>query len=914
MTADGRLPTAAEAESGFQNTGFDEESSPSLWSVAPGRFSDGGRPSAVGGLLCLLTVGLLLLSFGLRVHRIGEQRVWWDEGWSVWAARFPVADILRETGNDVHPPLYFALLHGWRQISGDSEAGLRLLSAYLGLLTAAATYTLGRDMGRGLLPPGAARAVGLLAALLLAVSRFAIAWSQEIRMYALATLLGVLAVWAARRVWASSRRRDALAYVLAATAGLYTLYLFALIWAAINLAWLVGVLRRKDPLPNPLPQGEGTKGPLAQSEGTLPRSPAPPLPCSPTRWLVLQLLIAALFAPWALYAAGGFLSTASATPIRLLDFLHIYWTVLTVGIPVDVAQFNWLTLPALAVFLLAVVALMGRIRNYELGIRNEQGRMAGGQGRVQRSLSTDPLNTDLLNTSPLLPRSPAPLRDFSLLLTVLLLPAAVVYFISLPRQNFYNPPFNPRYLVIFTPFYSILLAWGLVVFGQWVGSLGRVDKKVRRTSESASHPVATRRQPLATTLPAAFMVAVALIGLWPYYPGRVLVDDYPSLVSTITAHRQPGDAVVLYTDTDWPIFAFHHPGPWRGVPHLWAMTPELVDDFLSPVWESHDAVWLVTTPYSAGGDPQRHVPAWLAERAGAVREFAYKDMALTLYARTAERAATADTLVNGPPPSRQLDISLALTGAITGYSQAARDFKSGDVIHLFLYAGAPDGVEATVGLLDEAGTLWAETVVPLPAAAETTRQQIDLLVPPEAPSGRYRFAVRDATGQPAPFGALTIRQRQTELLTEADVTITNPLDVAFDGGVRLLGYDLRGAARPGETLALTLYWSAGGPLPGRYKVFSHLLGETFNAANGNFLWGQSDAEPAANTRPTTGWRAGEVIVDEHAIPIAADAPPGAYRIEVGLYEPVSGARLAVVGADGAVVGDHVIVTPIELTP
>ena len=69
---------------------------------------------SIGALL----VVLLLLSFGLRAHRIGEQRVWWDEGWSVWAARFPVADILRETGNDVHPPLYFALLHGWREISG----------------------------------------------------------------------------------------------------------------------------------------------------------------------------------------------------------------------------------------------------------------------------------------------------------------------------------------------------------------------------------------------------------------------------------------------------------------------------------------------------------------------------------------------------------------------------------------------------------------------------------------------------------------------------------------------------------------------------------------------------------------------------------------------------------------------------
>ena len=115
------------------------------------------------------------------------------------------------------------------------------------------------------------------------------------------------------------------------------------------------------------------------------------------------------------------------------------------------------------------------------------------------------------------------------------------------------------------------------------------------------------------------MLAVALVGLWPYYPGRVRVDDYPSLVSTIEAHRQPGDAVVLYSDTDWPIFAFHHPAAWRGVPHLWAMTPELAADFLAPIWASHAAVWLVTTPYSAGGDPQRRVHGWLGERATAVR-------------------------------------------------------------------------------------------------------------------------------------------------------------------------------------------------------------------------------------------------------------------------------------------------------
>ena len=38
-------------------------------------------------------------------------------------------------------------------------------------------------------------------------------------------------------------------------------------------------------------------------------------------------------------------------------------------------------------------------------------------------------------------------RDLTLLLAILLLPVVVVYLVSLPKQNFYNPPFNPRYLV-----------------------------------------------------------------------------------------------------------------------------------------------------------------------------------------------------------------------------------------------------------------------------------------------------------------------------------------------------------------------------------------------------------------------------------------------------------------------------------
>jgi hypothetical protein len=133
--------------------------------------------------------------------------------------------------------------------------------------------------------------------------------------------------------------------------------------------------------------------------------------------------------------------------------------------------------------------------------------------------------------------------------------------------------------------------------------------------------------------------------------------------------------------------------------------------------------------------------------------------------------------------------------------------------------------------------------------------------------------------------------------------------------VRLLGYDVAPTtARPGETIDLTLYWSSDGDIRQRYKVFTHLLGDVFNAATGNFLWGQIDNEPTANTRPTTTWREAEVIVDEYAIPIAPDAPPGRYQIEIGLYDPVTGVRLGLLDPKGIEAGDHLILTEIEVAP
>ena len=79
--------------------------------------------------------------------------------------------------------LYYVLLRAWIHL-GDSEFTVRCLSVLFGVLTIPATYALGARLFD--------RATGLLAAVLLSVHSFHIAFSQEARGYSLLSLLLVL--------------------------------------------------------------------------------------------------------------------------------------------------------------------------------------------------------------------------------------------------------------------------------------------------------------------------------------------------------------------------------------------------------------------------------------------------------------------------------------------------------------------------------------------------------------------------------------------------------------------------------------------------------------------------------------------------------------------------------------------------
>jgi 4-amino-4-deoxy-L-arabinose transferase-like glycosyltransferase len=125
-----------------------------------------------------------------------------------------------------------------------------------------------------------------------------------------------------------------------------------------------------------------------------------------------------------------------------------------------------------------------------------------------------------------------------------------------------------------------------------------------------------------------------------------------------------------------------------------------------------------------------------------------------------------------------------------------------------------------------------------------------------------------------------------------------PLDDVFGNVGRLIGYaGPTGAVRAGGAVELNLAWQAIQPSDVSYTVFVHLLDDR------DHIVGQRDEGPVHGTRPTTSWVVGEFLADPHSFSVDPATPSGRYRIEVGLYDPVTGSRVpASDGSDHAIIG------------
>ena len=137
----------------------------------------------------ILTTLLVLLYIAARLRGLTATCLWFDEIFSVHAARHTWAELWRFAAADlIHPPLFYALLKVWMAAGGESLLWLRLFPALTSILALVPFFLLARELRL------TAQATNI-ALLLLAANGHLIKYAQELRMYSLLLLFALVSLW-----------------------------------------------------------------------------------------------------------------------------------------------------------------------------------------------------------------------------------------------------------------------------------------------------------------------------------------------------------------------------------------------------------------------------------------------------------------------------------------------------------------------------------------------------------------------------------------------------------------------------------------------------------------------------------------------------------------------------------------------
>lgn len=217
------------------------------------------RPFTPRALVALSFI--VLAGAVLRLHGLDAESVWLDEAFAIGIARAGLDEVFYETRLDVHPPLYYILLHAWSLLAGGSAWAARLLSVFFSLGILVATHVVGTRI--------AGRTTGLIAATLLAVSVFHIEFAQEARMYTQLTLLATLSTYAFVRLFEGKGLGSFLLYVVVTS---------LMTWTHVYAAFIIGA------------QGLTILGDLVWHKRAALDAAA--------RWIAAQALVFAVFLLW----------------------------------------------------------------------------------------------------------------------------------------------------------------------------------------------------------------------------------------------------------------------------------------------------------------------------------------------------------------------------------------------------------------------------------------------------------------------------------------------------------------------------------------------------------------------------------------------------------------------------------------
>jgi 4-amino-4-deoxy-L-arabinose transferase-like glycosyltransferase len=798
---------------------------------------------------------LTLLAFGLRLYRMDFQPLWGDEGWSFYFASMSLGEMVRLTAQDIHPPLYYALLSGWLRLVGSTPETARFLSILFGTLLVPVSYRVATRLFD--------RIVAVATAGLVALAPLAIYYSQEVRMYGLVTLLGLASAYFFSQQLADGRRlinfedypgqkKGAQAwhmwgYALTTAAALYTMY-YAVFIPLFQLIVFLALNRRRSP----------------RTWATHP--------------FIRSLVIAALFyLPWVMYAGAQLITYVQGkriaegyAPLGLLQFIGAHLIAFSLGHLSDASR-----VLAWSGLLFIPVSLLG---------------LAYHASRATRAASQA-----TRHTSANMQYAPGNKYPSYLVACYLLVPLLLGYVVNLLY------PFTPRYfertLLLAAPAWWLLLGAGLA----WLW---------RRSRLMLAGVVAA-----ILVIESVALLDFYKVPRYPDQDYRALmsyVDAHSSSEDAFLASYQwQVGFYYAYLSLPRPIL-YQVPG-WG---ETWAAQPDRMHADLDALINHHPQLWFPA--YQALGRLwENQAQAYLNRSAFPVQvDWSLPDTKLLLYARgngLSPAAASfnfADRLLVdraevGPSPvaagqdvlpvallwhkldlgDTNLGIALRLVDA-SGRIWATRDSlpQGGDASFSDLAVGQL--LVDHHGLAIPAGTPPGDYQLRLSVYDLADQQPLDLVDDQHQPQGveatlsTVQVVLPD---RPVPAAALPVQHRGT---------------FEFDKSVRLIGYSLGdGPFRAGDSLPFSLFWQSLTDHNQPYVVFAQLQDQS------NTPLALSESPPIY---PSEHWSTGTLLRDPREIPLPATLPAGTYRLVVGLLRP-DGTRLSVQGKD------QIVLTDVETT-
>jgi len=904
-----------------------------------------GNSGELGGTLGrVLPYLLVLLAFGLRLYRIDYQSIWRDEGVSLHLAASSIPTILANRASDVHPPLYFILLHFWTRLAGSSELSARFLSLVFGVLLGPSLYYVVRRMFD--------TKTALITTAIATFSPLYVVYSQEVRTYALLPLGYLLIIYRlyqlAQGEGLAWREWIGLAAVEVLCLHLHYFSIFAVAYMNLFIAALW----------------------LRQREINL------------RRWLSSQVLVASACLPWAWMVFRSWMvkgppKPASAGPLLRMNLLQqtsLIWH-FSIG-----GKHLWgHPLFTCLSYLLAIAFALALLLSLKMDKRHRQTLITcchavGPLTMIFALWWWKPLlspNYIIMFTVPLfilLGRVIAvsiksggvtKLAGLFLALTVattFALGLRIAFFDSTYFKDdarglveYLEPLTNTNDVIIVHPIdYSVeyyyngnaaiamidpddaqlmaslqealrgkrraFLAWptgtpldkpGLLPFllemsGRYAG--GELFKgynlRIYALEQLASLP---KIEPAEADfgdlrLTGAFFQeevpaddAICLALRWQL--ARPTERAYKVVVILWDeAGRRLSGADVLLTTPKWGLST-----------ERWTPGEEQVNYYIVPVPLGtppisypitigvYDAVTMKRLPFldAAGNPAGEDFPL------GEVKLTKAHDFERDPYGT--RRHLSLETL-DKPEVAKGL--------ALEGFAISKERARPQETVSVILrWRALWDGLPRYVPRLRlrQGDAIWAEVGSTLfeeryPTTqwsqGEVVFEQRDFAYPPRV--GRAVLEV-EVAGRAVALGEMEL---DTSGLAFEPPPMQHRVGVRFGGFAELVGYDLdRTEATTSEKVRLTLYWQAINeePLATSYTVFTHLLSE-----DGRLI-GQHDGIPAGGKRPTTSWVPGEVIADVHEMEFSDLGYRGKALIEVGLYESSTIER--VLTEDG---NDHVI--------